>query len=156
MPGKTSVTFEDYGSTPERSTFQFYHVQLTAANFDTTAGAAGLIDDLLTATYALVLGSAYKRVINAEETLLGSAAASDPAAQRENKWLCTYQDDVSGRKYQVEIPCADLDQLSADGKTLDLTAGTGLAFKTAFDAVVYSPYANASTLLEVRFVGRNL
>jgi hypothetical protein len=155
MPGKTTFTLEDFGDEPERSSVQIYHVQLTAANFDATAGGAGLINDFQTALAGITIGSMFKRVINAEDTLLGSAAATNAFAQRETKWLCTYTDDSTGRRYQVEIPCADLD-LATDGKNLDLTAGAGAAFKTAWDDLVHSPYGNESTLQSVRHVGRNL
>lgn len=77
-------------------------------------------------------------------------------AQRENKFLFSYRDNVTGKLCSAEMPCADLTELSGDASTVDLASGVGLTCKTEWDAVVLSPDGNATTLEQIKFVGRNI
>lgn len=77
------------------------------------------------------------------------AASANKFAQRENKFVMKYQDSSSGHKYSASIPSADLaEQVNEE---VDLTAGKGLALKTAFEAIVKSRDDNATTLNQVVF-----
>jgi hypothetical protein len=90
------------------------------------------------------------------------AGLAPGAATRNNKWLCTYQDNVDASLHHMEIPTADLAQQATPGNTLDLAGGNGATFKAAFEAAVKSPTTagqgggNAVTLLSVEYVGRSL
>lgn len=85
-----------------------------------------------------------------------SAAPADTGANRLNKWLLRFQDSTNGKIFTHEIGCADNTQLpSPTSDFLDLTAGTGLALKTAVDAVYRSPYGNAGVLVSVQQVSRS-
>lgn len=80
-------------------------------------------------------------------------------AQRGNKWLLRVNVPLDkqgeGDIYTHEIGTADNAQLpSADTDFLDLTAGVGLALKTALEAVYESPEGNPGTLLSVQQVNR--
>jgi len=76
-------------------------------------------------------------------------------AQRETKWLVTYRDTTTGKRYRLEVPGADLD-LSSDGKTLPIDAGAGLAWVTAFEALALTEDENAVEVIEIYHVGRNI
>lgn len=92
------------------------------------------------------------------ESLKDGTDAGKPAnklAQRENKFLFVYRSS-NGDVLTREMPCADLTETSSDASTVDLDSGTGLAAKTQWDALVTDPAGNATTLEEIRFVGRNL
>jgi len=78
------------------------------------------------------------------------------AGQREDKWLCIYQDNTTLAIYNIELPCRKNSLATVSGKdTVDLTVSPWALFKTHFEALVFSPDGNATTLLEVRLVGRN-
>jgi hypothetical protein len=86
-------------------------------------------------------------------TILSQALPTDQDAQRGNKWLVSYHDntqffdppvnaipnDAYLRKFRVMIPTANNSLLADNENDLDITAGAGLAFKTAFEAVAKSP-----------------
>lgn len=152
MGSEIVFTYQDYSR--EKSNVKFNTVQMTAANFDAQITA---INALSTAILALQPENSLqtKRVV-AQNNYLTRAPASDQATQRENKWLCTFQDDTLKTLFRHEIPQAKLSLLGSNSDMLDLSAGAGLAFKTAAEAVVVSPAGNASVLISVQFVGKRL
>lgn len=86
----------------------------------------------------------------------GGAAASQNA-QRELKWLVSYHDAVTLDKHSLEIPCADANLIAGNTTNMDLAAGAGLAFLTAFEAHCIAPITgNAVELDSVELIGRNL
>lgn len=94
--------------------------------------------------------------VNGLASLKVSNVATAPAGQREDKWLCTYQDNVTLALYALELPCRKSALTTVAGTdTVDLGVAPWIAFKTAFETYVKSPDQNATTLLEVRLVGRN-
>lgn len=119
----------------------------------TLPGLLTQIGALRTATAALVRGV----VANEQQTVFNTILSQDlPAsqdAQRGNKWLVSYHDntaffdapvnaipnDAYLRKFRVMIPTANNSLLADNENDLDLTAGAGLAFKTAFEAIAKSP-----------------
>jgi hypothetical protein len=105
----------------------------------------------------LLLGAAARGAFSIE-TVVDQGSAVPPADQGSNrgeKWLYRVQDDVTGQIYTHEIGTADPAQLpSPTSDFVDLTAGNGLALKTAIEAVYESPDGNAGTLLSVQHVTR--
>lgn len=85
-----------------------------------------------------------------------SGKATNKLAQRENKFLFSYRDNVTGTVYTAELPCADLTETDSSASIVDLDSGSGLAAKTEWNANVLSPVGNATTLEQIKFVGRNL
>lgn len=81
--------------------------------------------------------------------------ATNPLAQRENKYLLRYSDNVTGKIGRYEVPCADLTLLTGGTDFVDLGSGAGAALKTAIDTYGRSAAGNAITLQSVQFVGRN-
>lgn len=115
------------------------------------------VEALVAAVQAVILGSDIKAVQAVEtEIEAGSAVApTDDLANRGMKWLLRFQDSTTGRLYNHEIGTADFTALPTPNTDyLDLSAGVGLALKTAIEAVWRSPGGNAGVLLSVQQVTR--
>lgn len=149
---KLVCTYKDYGIPGELSTVVFTGVDLTNLNIVAESAAA---DALRLAAEAITLGGIQKRALVAWENDT-RVEPSDPFAQREMKWLVKYTDDVTSQKYQLEMPCADLQYLDPNNSDKALmTAGPVAAFVSAFEAFQKSPGdGNPVTVNEILFVGR--
>lgn len=132
-------------------------VAITTLNAGNLVAQTALISDLENALEGICIGNPARSEIVLNRTVISTAPASDPFAQRETKWLIRYHGVTLGEKFQVTLGTADLDQLTGNSEFLDLTAGTGLALKTAWEAIVKSPGdgAEGTVLDSVQFVGRN-
>jgi len=139
---------------PESASFRFPVITLTAANL---VAQQALHADLAVAINGVSLGVVRHTTTLLEETIGSGNPAASTLAQRENKYLLRMKDVVSGQKFRVSIPVADLSILPNNSEFLDLTAGAGLALKDAVEAVVRSPYdgSHAVSLDSAQFVGRN-
>jgi len=140
---------------PETTSSEVPIITLTPANVAATATLAG---NLQTALAALVIGRFVKNTLTYDRASNGAQIpATDPLAQRENKWLARYHDATNFQKFSVSFPCADLSKLASGEEFLDLTAGVGLAVKEAFEDVVVSPNDSSHTVVldTMQFVGRN-
>lgn len=107
---------------------------------------------------AIILGADVRAVVSVPNVVdVGSnVPPNNKDADRERKWLFGFVDSVTQQPYSHEIGCADNAQLpSATTDNLDLSAGTGLAMKTAADAIYRSPAGNAGVLAYIKQVGRN-
>ncbi len=127
----------------------------------TLPGLLTQIGALRTATAALVRGVIANEQQTVFNTILSQDLPTDQDAQRGNKWLVSYHDntaffdapvnaipnDAYLRKFRVMIPTADNSLLADNENDLDITAGAGLAFKTAFEAVAKSP-AGGSVVID--------
>ena len=168
MPTRGSINIEDYSKEPTTSLFWLQDVG--AGNY---AGVTQDLDDIKDAILTVILGEV--RDVNMLKSFPESAAAvTDKTAQREFKWRYIYRDTLQfldagntianpgwGKTFDGEIGTADPDLVANNTDYMDLTAGVGLAFKTAFDANVRSPYNHTSAvagnkvdLLEMRLVGK--
>ena len=118
------------------------------------------VQALADAIDAVIRGSAVQAVvITANIVDVGSSLApNDVEANRGNKWLFRTQVAAEGGKvYTNELGTADNSQLpSATDDFLDLSAGVGLALKTAWDAVYETALGNAGVLISVQQVNRDL
>lgn len=100
----------------------------------------------------------------------GLAGAIPNTAQRELKWLITYQDtqefldpgtdSVPNPYYQryftQELGTANPGVLSSNSDTLPLADAAAAAFVAAFNANALSPVGGSVAIVEIRLVGRNL
>lgn len=80
------------------------------------------------------------------------ANPSDPGIQANYQAVFEAVDDVTGAVFKVRFPTPDHDvfTLTVNGvKSVDLSAGVGLAMKAAWDDFVQSPEGNASSLQAV-------
>jgi len=139
----------------ENSSFGFESAALTAGNIAAQATAAGTLE---AATEALTIGNISKNQV-AQILLDDPGVPSNPYAQRELKWLVSYQAVTSGKLYSLEIPAPDLtDNLVPGTDVADLTSTDWDAWVTAF--VAYAKPADDLTdaviVLGARLVGRNL
>lgn len=139
---------------PETTGMSFPVTTLTPANVAAEITKAG---NLKVALAAITLGNFIKDESTYARNLLAQGPAADPLAQRENKWLMRYHDATTYQKFQVSVGTADLTKKMANSEFIDLTAGDGLALKTAFEAVVVSPADSSHSVVldSVQFVGRN-
>lgn len=112
---------------------------------------------LRTAIEGITIGVVHKETWVGDDTVLSNTNPANGFAQRETKWLVRYRDDVTEEVYRSEIGTADLSLLPVGEEFLDLTAGAGLAFKTAFEQIARSPESNVNTVtvVSVQHVGRN-
>lgn len=158
MPGKLNLKYNDAGGQP--STVGIVIASLTAGTFDGVVGTDGEIDDLRDAIAGLTIGELDGVKVIARDSDSGSAKSSTPEARRELKWLVTYEDDVTLKQYQIEIPCPDITNADlvdgTEGKNAVLSEAEWVAFITAFEVVARSPTGAAVTTLSAREVGRNL
>jgi len=140
---------------PENAGFSFNIATLTAGNI---VAQLGLWTTFRSAISDIILGLERQESVVALYSNASNSRPSDVHAQRENKWLCRYHDTVNSKGYDFSIPTADIEQLPDGSEFLDLTSLTGAAFKSAFEALVVSPYdpAHSVVLDSVQFVGRNL
>jgi len=148
------LTWQDFGR--EKSTQRLTTVDLTAANFDAQVTARG---NLLSATTAMVMGTLNRQGYG-DVTISSNTPPVSVEAQREKKWLVTYEDTVTGKLYQTEIPTADLgaDHLQVNTDNADFNSSDWIAYIAAFEAVVRAPDDPSHTVNVIRaeFVGRNL
>lgn len=129
----------------------------TSTRFGVIAAATDpQIQTLTDAMDAIILGSSLKAV-KSEDTVIDVGVATPPSdddANRGNKWLMRFQDAV-GNIYTHELGTADNSQLSSPTSDfIDLTAGTGLALKNAFDAIYEGKSSETGVLLSVQQVSR--
>jgi len=154
-----SQTLQDYG-TPgpgsttggEKSTWGAWIDTLASGNFVTQTG---LVSSLLSAVLAITKGGQSGMATIAVSDV-STVAITDPLAQRENKWLVRYHDNIDGTKFSLEIPTADLTLLTTGNEFADLDGTEFAAFVAAFQAVVVSPDDPSHDVLvdSIQFVGR--
>jgi len=125
---------------------------ITAANHD---AQVTLHDSLVTAIDGICNGLKIKRTYG-NENVLAVGPDSNTGTQRELKWLVSYHDSSTLRRYSLELPCADVGQLDPNDRAHAEIGDAGVvdAFITAFEAVAKSPVGNAVTVDEITLVGR--
>jgi hypothetical protein len=113
--------------------------------------------------------------INATSTQHASSAtrASDPEANRQSKWLITYEDTMQWieqdvypnpnylKLFQTELPCANLVLRSNNSDVVYVPNGAGNeplfeALVTQFELVVRSPSGGSVRVLQIKDVGRSI
>lgn len=155
--GKMTINLADYRGS--KSSMSLYHAELAAANIDAHIGALGLYEDFATALAGISLGNSQTIKALAQVNEVSSTPATDPSSLIGVKWLCTYSDDVTGKSFQFEIPCADVtngDLRAGDTDQAVLTETEWVAFISAFEALAKSPDGNAVTFVGARIVNRNI
>lgn len=151
-----NFTLLDYSN--EKSGMSFYAGDITAVSlpgFLTEFGA------LRTAVEGITAGTMAKEEWVGDRTILSNTPPASAQAQRELKWLVTYQGDTSQKLFQMEIPTADLGVagILVPGTDLaDLSQTQMAAFVTAFEQIARTPDSDLETVtvISIRFVGRNL
>jgi len=115
------------------------------------AGALTQMGALSDAIMAIVLGAKVGSRWG-DNDIIVAAPPTSKLAQRGVKWTLQGRDSVTGLPIINHIPTADLTKLPAgNGEDMDLTAGLGLALKTAYDALVKSAAGNTAVLERVYY-----
>lgn len=151
----TVSTFQITDYSNEKSTFQVNSIVLNAGNF---AAQSTLAATLVGATEDLSIGELTKQTLN-QIVLDAPAVPTNVYAQRELKWLVTYQGDSSGKLFSIEIACPDItDNIVPSTDLADLTSTDWVAWVDAFEAFARSPddLAETVTVVSARLVGRNI
>lgn len=151
MASRTNFTITDYGQ--ERSSFAVVGADISSANYDAQQVEVIALSD---AVEDIIIGQLTKREFTASVAFPDTAPVTNQFAQRELKWFVTYSDTVTGKLQSVEIATPDLALLVAGSDLMNVSAGAGAAFVTAFEAFVLSADGNPVTVESVRLVGRNL
>ena len=158
-----SETIQDYNG--ETSVTGIHTGAVTAASLP---GLLSNIADLRAAIDGLILGTVKSDTLRAYKTPGTNALPSDPNAQVERKWLVIYDDITEffdppvnaipnagfGKIFEVEIATADASLLADNQEFLDISAGPGLAFASAFNTMAKSPYNGQGRVLSIELVGR--
>lgn len=173
MPTRANISIADHEN--EKSGVLVWVQDVGAANY---ASVTQDIDEIKDAIDTISLGGIGSAGFTKTFPEAGSYPANTPAAQRETKWLVTYQDVMQYldeantianpgylKVFTSEIPCADLSLLPEGKSELDLEDGGVVeAFVTAWEANVRSPFNHthghttptaAIAVLKIEHVGRN-
>lgn len=156
MPGyaKYNITYSDYNG--EKSTFSCQTAEVSGAAVDMDAKELEFVN-LQDAIAGITVGLKTKAERVQGDTV-ATGEASSVHAQRERKWLVQYHDGTTFKRYTLEIPCADLDQLDPNDKANAHIGDAGVvdAFVTAFEAYALTPDGNSPVVDEITHVGRNV
>jgi len=143
------LSFVDYSR--EKSRVRVPVTTLTAANLVATVAK---IATLSGAIADVSQGNPFANHTQLSQDIAADTPPSNVNAQRERKWLVRYH-DASARKFQAEIPCADLTALATNSDFMDTTDALFTALKAAWEDVVISPDdSSATTLDSLEHVGR--
>lgn len=156
--GDVTLAYRDYapaGEDGEIASFSFKLGTTSAANYDNQVTAMNaVITAFNAATRAVHARTTFTALIDE----VSSANASDVDAQREVKMLVRYSDDITAKKYRIEMPCPDLPNLTVLGRDrIELADGSVMAaLVAALEANIVAPdTGNAITVLSATIVGRN-
>jgi len=140
-----TITFNDYSNEKTSTTIS---IDPAAIAGDITAWE-NAVDAVASGTYASDQDSTITRYSN--------APAPTSAAQREEKLLVSYEDNVTFARYTFTIGTFLKSAVTFKPNTdeVDISAGGGLTLKNAFEAVAVSPAGNSCSVLGMRYVGRS-
>jgi len=149
-----TITITDYSQ--ENTSFGFVSSALTAGNI---AGQTTALGALATATEALIIGHLSKQQV-AQVLVDDYSVPTNPFAQRELKWLVSYQSLTSGKLWSLEIGTPDLgnDNIIPGTDSADLTSDAWSAWVSAFVSVAKAPddITDSVIVLGAKLVGRNI
>lgn len=167
MTAQGYLAFLDYSR--ERSAMSFITGDVTAVSLP---GLLTQFGALRTAVDGITLGTIVEEAQYVFKTKLSNTVPTDKNAQRERKWLVTYEDTTAffddpinaipnagyRKVFNLEIPTADASKLPTTVNTdeADLTQTEIAAFVTAYEAIARSPYGGDVNVLRMQLVGRNL
>lgn len=144
-------TYWEYGTEAKPSKVSVHSPELNAGNI---AAQEALRAAFEAAVDAVSLGNAGSEQFIATETNVVRNPSLNPLAQRENKWLISASEAVTGNAVTFTIPCADLSLLAADGESMDTAAPEYAALVTAIEDFVRSNDGNTITVTSIKFRAR--
>jgi len=147
------LTFIDRSAEKSVASFNLTEIAGDGSNYAAVTASMAAVK----AAFAAVTDGAI-----AEESLVASRTrltnVIPGSGHRELKWLVRYQDDVTMKLYNLEIPNADDTALpmNAGSDFVDIGNAGAASFIAAFNTNILSPAGNAVTLISVQLVGRNI
>lgn len=144
---------KDYGGEQSSVTIPLGVTAVTGVNYDAFVTSIGVLEAAIQDLVYIPLHPQFKAIDEPADD-----QATDAEGQREKKWRVKYQSTVTGKTYSLELPGSILTgHLVAGTEFLNVAAGNGLAFVTAFEAEAREPGTdNSVTVLNVQFVGRSI
>lgn len=163
--GLYTITMLDYSK--EKSTTQFNTGAVTAVSLP---GLLTQIGTLRAAIEGITLGVVNRESLKVFDTPLANTPPSDKNAQREDKWLISYEDTTEyfdapvnaipnegyRKVFSFEVATPDRDLVDGNTDFADISTGAMATFVTAFEAMCKSPYGGSVNVLSAKYVGRNL
>lgn len=146
--GRTTFSFAD--RLAEVGSVSVHETLLTAGNF---AAQSALRAAFGAALANLSDGLLVKETVLALEQKFTGALPIDDDDLKAIKFLCRAT-DTNGNAVTAQIPVANLALAPGATRNVDLTAGAGAAFKTAWDAYVLSNDGEATVLNEVLYLDK--
>lgn len=150
--GKLRQVFWEYGTAAKSSSTTVHTADLAVGNIATQET---LRDAFLAAIEAVSIGEPGTMEWVAETNDVAKTPSANEAAQRENKWLISFVDNVTGLGGSFTVPCYDSTLIATDGESMEAgTPRTNLV--SATEAYVLSNAGNAVTVTGIRFTSRNI
>jgi hypothetical protein len=159
MPGRLKMSFADYGSGAaplgERSRTMVHFETIDIDNF---ALQDTQIDAFVSAVRAVSLCKCVEVDRSYQVDYPEAGPATDPDAQREDKWLVMYHDTTTKKKYRMLIPGCDRSLLATNSEQMDMTKAEAIALVGAIEGFVTvgDDYDHDVLVDAIIFVGRNL
>lgn len=148
-----SKTYWEYGTGAKSSKVSVHSLALNAGNI---AAQEALRAAFEAAVDAVTIGGAGSEAFIATETNVAKNPSANEAAQRENKWLVSFTDDVTGLGGSFTIPCYNPTLIAPDGIFMDPAAAEYTALVAATEDFVRSNAGNAVTVTSIKFSARSL
>lgn len=152
MTSSIQLSGRDYDG--ELTRFRAFFPDTTGANFDAQSTN---LDDLQTAVNAVCAGAFNGKVLKGVDVPVAGQSANK-AAQREQKWLVSYTDNVNPiGDGSFEIGMADTQYLADGGSgNMDVSQAPGSALVAEIETSCVSRLGNAITVNSIKLVGRNI
>lgn len=151
--GYANRSYHDYDH--ESGSVQIYTPAWTSGNM---VANEALLVTLWSAIDAITLGTMWKHELGNRYREANPADPVSDAAQRELKWMVSFHDSTTGKRYSIELPCADTAQLDPNDKKHANIGDADVvdAFVAAFEAIAKSEAGNAVVVDEITLVGRRV
>lgn len=163
------ISYRDYDG--ERASFGYKTVPVAGDGSNWTTINTQLAS-LRVLTSAIIRAQEVGYGIN-DEHRLPDGNSTNPESNREEKWLVSYTDTQQwldaptntianpgyGKKFNVEIPCADLSLRVGNSELVYNNGSVGVtdidSWVTQFETVARSPYGGTVSVTTIASVGRN-
>jgi hypothetical protein len=104
---------------------------------------------------ALSIGVIANEILIAQNNTLSSGIPTNAFAQRETGLRLFYEDLTTRKKYQITIPCPDLDLVAQSGTDeVDMGLSVVSALVSALELFMVSPEGNSVNFYRGTIVGR--
>lgn len=150
------LTFSFLDASAERSSVTMHIQPITVGTISAVVSFVGVVREDLE---ALTLGTVASEKIIMDDTYISRTPPTDQGAQRELKWLVTYEGVTDHKLYQFEIPTADPSLTIAGTDLADITLTPWVDFITDIEfSTVRTPGSDTQAInfVDARLVGRNL